>query len=123
MRISAIAVARDRGITPLFFFFQADVIIKNMELSEKEIDELMTLARENHRMLRRMRRNMVWSQIFTFIYWLVILGVAGASYYYLQPYVEKYWSVYQSTMATLEEIKETGGSLSNDIGGLLEKVR
>lgn len=90
---------------------------------QDKLDELLDLTRENNKILRKMRRGMVWSQIFTFLYWLVILGVAGASYYYMKPYVEKYWGVYQSTMTTLEEIKETGGSLSTDIKGALEKVQ
>ncbi|MDO8521457.1 MAG: hypothetical protein Q7S52_05055 [bacterium] len=94
-----------------------------MELNQQEIDELLKLTRDNNRMLHRMRRSMVWSQIFTFLYWMVILGSIGASYYYLQPYITKYWDIYQSTMKTLNEIQATGSSLSSDLSGLLEKAR
>lgn len=92
-------------------------------MSENEINELLTLTRDNNRMLRKMRRSMVWSQIFTFLYWMVILGALGWSYYYFQPYVVKYWNIYQSTMKTLNEIQATGSSLSSDLSGLLEKAR
>ncbi|HXK31844.1 MAG TPA: hypothetical protein VJZ94_03965, partial [Candidatus Paceibacterota bacterium] len=94
-----------------------------MELSEKEINELLELTRDNNRMLHRMRRNMIWSKIFTFLYWMVILGVMGASYYFLQPYVTKYWDVYQSTMKTLEGVQQTGSTFQRDISVLLEKAQ
>ena len=35
-----------------------------------KIDEILDLTRENNRILRTMHRRMLWSQIFTFIYWL-----------------------------------------------------
>jgi len=94
-----------------------------MELSEKEINELLELTRDNNRMLHRMRRSMIWSKIFTFLYWMVILGVMGASYYFLQPYVTKYWDVYQSTMKTLEGVQQTGSTFQRDISVLLEKAQ
>lgn len=82
--------------------------------------ELLDLTRENNRILRSMHRRMLWSQIFTFLYWLVILGVMGWSYYYLQPYLDKYWNAYQTMTKTLNNF-EGGGKM--DIQGLLEKVK
>ena len=82
-----------------------------MEMSEREkIDELLELERDNNRILRKMRRGMAWGQFFTFLYWLVILGGVGASYFYLEPYVTKYWNVYQSAVKTLENVQKTANS-------------
>ena len=95
-----------------------------MELSDHEkTDEILALTRDNNRILHRMRRNMVWGHVFTFLYWLVILGGIGWSYYYLDPYITRYWDVYQSMMQTLDSIQQNGSSLSSDLRGLLEKAR
>lgn len=95
-----------------------------MELTEHDkMDELLKLERDNNHILHKMRRGMIWSQIFTFFYWMVILGSIGWSYYYLQPYITKYWNTYQSMMKTLDSVEKTGQSFSNNLNGLLEKAR
>ncbi|OGZ06393.1 MAG: hypothetical protein A2942_01030 [Candidatus Lloydbacteria bacterium RIFCSPLOWO2_01_FULL_50_20] len=90
---------------------------------QRKIDELLKLEKENNSMLRRMRRSMVWSQIFTAFYWLVILGALGWSYYYLQPYITQYWNAYQSAIKTLHEIGEQGKTLPANLQEVLDKVR
>lgn len=95
-----------------------------MELDEhQKIDELLRLERDNNRMLHRMHRGMIWGHFFTFFYWLVVLGSIGASYYYLEPYITKYWNTYQSAVKTLNDVEKAGKSLQGNLGGLLEKVR
>lgn len=84
-----------------------------------KMTELLDLTRENNRILRSMHRRMLWSQIFTFLYWMVILGVMGWSYYYLQPYLDKYWGAYQQMTKTLSNFENS----SNSLQGLLEKVK
>ena len=93
------------------------------EIDGEKIDELLKLTRENNSMLTSMRRRMLWSQFFTYIYWLVIIGAMGWSYYFLQPYLEKYWEVYQRMSTQLAGIESGGISLPADLKGLLEKVR
>ncbi|HEY9585301.1 MAG TPA: hypothetical protein VJJ02_01755 [Candidatus Paceibacterota bacterium] len=95
-----------------------------MELTEQEkVDELLKLEKDNNHMLHRMRRSMVWSQVFTFLYWLFILGAIGWSYYFFQPYIEKYWGIYQSATKTLEGLQKTGNSLPGELQGILDKAR
>ena len=88
-----------------------------------KFDELLDLTRENNRILRGMRRQMIWSQVFTYIYWLFILGAMGWSYYYFQPYLQKYWDAYQKITKTLNGMEQGGTSIPSDIKGLLDKVR
>ncbi len=95
-------------------------------MAEPEYDklkELLDLARENNRILRGMHRGMIWGQIFTFIYWLFILGAMGWSYYYMQPYITKYWNTFQQASNRLNEIEKNGKAFPSDIQGMLEKVR
>ena len=94
------------------------------ENPEKDkIDELLDLTRENNRILRSMHRRMLWSQVFTFIYWLVILGVAGWSFYYLQPYVTKYMNTYQTILKQIESLDRQSKALPANIQSVFDKVR
>ncbi|MGH7141260.1 MAG: hypothetical protein ACREGH_01325 [Minisyncoccia bacterium] len=69
---------------------------------EKEIKELRQLVEKDlainadtNKMMRQMRRGARWSLFFQILYWLVILGVIGASYYYVSPYVGSVYNVFQ----------------------------
>ena len=94
-----------------------------MASEQERLDELLDLTRENTKILRKMRRNMAWSRLFTFLYWMVILGTIGWSYYLLQPYMVKYWGIYQQVMETLNGVQQTGSSFQKEISVLLEKTR
>lgn len=97
---------------------------ENMDSDNQDkIDELLALEKENNKMLHKMRRSMVWSQVFTFLYWALILGVAGWSYYFIQPYIEKYWGVYQTAMKTMADIQKAGNAIPSNLESLLEKTR
>jgi uncharacterized protein YjgD (DUF1641 family) len=88
-----------------------------------KIDEIYDLVKENNKILRSMHRKQVLGQIMTFFYWLVILGLAGWSYYMLKPYLDKYMSMYQNIMKTLNTMDTAGSDLSTGLQGLLEKVQ
>ncbi len=75
---------------------------------DPEIQELKTLVQKNlevsadtNRAVRGMRRNARIAGFFRIVYWLVIIGVLGASYYfYVAPYVSKLEGVFQQTQNT-----------------------
>ncbi len=90
-----------------------------METGDRDkLDELLDLTRENNKILRSMHRRFVWGQVFTVLYWLVILGVAGWAYVYFQPYVAQYLDIYKTVMTTLEGIQEKSQSIP-DFGSIL----
>jgi membrane protein required for beta-lactamase induction len=93
------------------------------EYNGSKIDELLDLTKENNRMLRSMHRRMIWSQIFSYIYWLIILGSLGWSYYYLQPYIAQSLDAYQTLTSSLSTMQDQSKSFPSDLQGLLEKVR
>lgn len=94
------------------------------ENPEKDkLDEMLELTRENNRILRSMHRRMLWSQIFTFFYWLIILGVAGWSFYFLQPYMTKYINTYQTIMKQIDSLDKQTKALPGNIQSVLDKVR
>ena len=87
------------------------------QFHEDKIDELLDLTRENNKILRSMHRRMLWSQLFTFFYWLIILGIAGSAYYFAQPYIQKYFHTYQVMINVLDKVDPT------NIQGILDKVK
>jgi hypothetical protein len=93
------------------------------ELGHDKLDQLLELTKENNRILRSMHRRMIWSQVFSYIYWLIILGSIGWSYYYLQPYISKYMDTYQTIMSSLNTMETQSKSFPSDLQGLLEKVQ
>ena len=93
------------------------------EFAHDKIDEILDLTRENNRILRSMHRRMLWSQIFTFVYWLIILGIAGWSFYFLHPYMKKYLHSYVVIMKSLDSIDQGGKSLPANLQGILDKVK
>jgi hypothetical protein len=95
-------------------------------MAENEFDrmnELLELTRENNRILRSMHRKQVLGQIATFLYWLVILGVAGWSYYYFKPYMEQYMDMYQNITKSLQSVGDVGSKLPSDIDSLLNNLK
>ncbi len=101
--------------------------MKDMAISEEsahdKLDEVLELVRENNQILRTMHRRMLWSQIFTFVYWVIILGIAGWAYYYFQPYVERYIHTYQAIVGNLEALDSQGTDFPSELKSLLDKVK
>ena len=87
------------------------------QFHDDKIDELLDLTRENNKILRSMHRRMLWSQLFTFFYWLIILGVAGSAYYLAQPYLQKYIHSYQVMLNIF------GSMDPAHMQGILDKVK
>ncbi len=59
-----------------------------METEEQEmLERVLKLSEQNNRILRGMRREATWSRIFHILYWVLIIGVSVASYYYIKPYL------------------------------------
>ncbi len=76
------------------------------ELAElkEEIAELKEATHETNRMVHKMRRSQRWHTIFQIVWWLTIVGVTGAAYYYyIQPYVDRAVQTYQSVQDSAQK--------------------
>jgi hypothetical protein len=71
---------------------------------DADIDELRSLVKKNleltqetHRIVRGMRSAARWGRFFSVVWWLIIIGLSAASYYYfVQPYVQQVQTAYDS---------------------------
>jgi len=75
------------------------------------LKETAELVRENHKILKSMRRSARFASFLRFIYWAVILGGVVASYYYIKPYIDPIINGYQSIQENIQTVKDTAGNL------------
>ncbi len=62
---------------------------------KQEVEELKEISADTNRLMHSMRRSQRWHTIFQIVWWLTIVGITGAAYYYyVQPYVEQVMSTY-----------------------------
>lgn len=73
------------------------------ELVEKNV----AIAEDTNRLVRGIQRRARWGILFQIIWWLTILGISGATYYYyLQPYVQKVQDAYGQVQTGTQQAKE-----------------
>lgn len=70
--------------------------------------ELLTksikLAEENNKMLRGMRRSARFASFLRIVYWLIILGAAFGTYYFVQPYLDAVIKSYTQMQKNVEAV-------------------
>ena len=55
------------------------------------LEETHALVRENHRMLRSVRRHQIITDFGKFILWLIVLGIAAYYYFFsVKPVIDRY---------------------------------
>jgi Ni,Fe-hydrogenase I cytochrome b subunit len=60
-----------------------------MEPDERKmLERLLHLSEHNNRILRHIRREMLFHRFARLFYWILILAVSIAGYYYVKPYIE-----------------------------------
>ncbi|MBI3888938.1 hypothetical protein HY311_04090 [Candidatus Nomurabacteria bacterium] len=64
--------------------------------SQKLLEDTFALEQENNKMLRSMKRSMLWARIMSVLYWVLIIGISVGAFYFLQPYVDQVVKTYGS---------------------------
>lgn len=86
----------------------------------RKLDEIYALAKENNRLLHKMRRAAFWSRVWRFLWILVVLGVPVLLYYYfLQPYVGQFFNAYSQIQDGAQKVE--GYQLPPEFKQLLER--
>jgi hypothetical protein len=71
---------------------------------EDKDEEILNLLKENNEILRSIRRRQHWQTVGSVMYWLVIGGVALASYHFAQPYIQNMLDTYATVQAGIDKI-------------------
>ena len=88
------------------------------EDSQKMLKDTYELARENNKMLRGIRRSQNIASFMRLVYWLIIIGITAGSFYFLQPYLNKAISLYNSVSGMQQKFNPSNSDISN----LLKKL-
>ena len=68
---------------------------------KRMLEKVMQMTEQNNRILRKMRREVLWGRFFHFIYWVLIIGIAVVSYYYIKPYLGSL----DNALQTIDKVK------------------
>ena len=85
-------------------------------MDEQKLEEMYKLTRENHAMLRSMRRSAFIGGAFKLVWWILILVVLPyITWLYLQPYLD-------TIMAQYQTIQEQSGAFSSQASELQKQM-
>ena len=89
-----------------------------MTPEERELlNKSITLAEENNKMLRSIRRSARFSSVLRAIYWLIILGTAFGAYYFIKPFIDPVVKSYNGMQQSIENVKNITNNLPGWLGG------
>ena len=88
----------------------------------KKLDEVYELTRENHDMLKKVRRVQKNAMLIRVLYWFVIVAMALGAFYYIKPYIENLISVYTNTTDTFSNLEQNIPDVGN-INELLKQIQ
>jgi hypothetical protein len=71
----------------------------------EQMARLLLLTEENNKYLHKLYRAHMWRTIWSVSYWVVIIGVTFGAYYFLQPYLDQFGSVYGTLKSQVERIQ------------------
>lgn len=72
--------------------------------SKELLQKTFALAEENNKILHKMRRSQMIASVIRVFYFIIIIGIAVGSFYFLQPYIDKGINLYNSLSATGQKL-------------------
>lgn len=78
-----------------------------MNSEERELlERTLRISEENNKILRGMRRAGRLATGFRIFYWLVIIGLGFGTYYFIEPYVKQFNTVYSQFDSTIKNFRK-----------------
>lgn len=79
----------------------------DIEELKGEVEELKALTQDTNRIVHGMRRGQRWRTLFSVVWWVAIVAVSGATYYYyVQPYVEEIMKGYDNAKGFQVQVQD-----------------
>lgn len=78
--------------------------------SKKLLQEAVELSRDNHAMLKKLRRSQKNAHMWKTIYWVVAIALTYAAYVKIKPYIIEVTNAYNQAQSQLDSIKNFGNS-------------
>jgi len=87
--------------------------------SKQLLQDTFNLTEENNKMLQKVRGVQKRETLLHFFKFIIIVGIAFGSFYFIEPYLDKLMSLYNSVSGTAESVKNVSDGFS--LKNLLEK--
>ena len=71
--------------------------------SKKLLEETFRLAQENNNMLHKVRSVQKWANLWSLLKVLLIIGIALGSFYFLEPFVNKFISIWNNVSGSQQQ--------------------
>ncbi len=79
--------------------------------NEEKLDAIYEMTLENHEVLKTIRRQQYMATAGRLLYWLLVLGFVGGTYFYLRPVID----VMAANSAKLKETLQQIGQLKDQM--------
>ena len=87
-----------------------------MEQEDRErLKRVLELAENNGKILKKMRSTMRWGRVLESIYWIVIVGIAAGSFYFLQPFLLSIQGTYKTLQEGVENVRESFQGMQDEV--------
>lgn len=60
------------------------------------LEKNLEVSKENNALLKKIWGSIKINRFFTLLHWILIIGITLGAYYYVQPYIENFLSLYKS---------------------------
>jgi len=91
------------------------------------LNENLEVSKETLKITKKMNRARVWGSVFSFLKWVVIIGVSVGSFYYIEPMLQKTLETLTGAMDEINQVKKVGESIgganNKAVQDLLKKVQ
>lgn len=75
------------------------------EESKKLLEEIREFAQENNEMLRNVRGVQKRQAFFQILHWLIVIGIAIGTLYFIQPYIDQFQNFIKEISLTIDKFK------------------
>ncbi len=79
------------------------------DLSEQKIQKILELSESNNRLLRSIKRSILWGRIIHTAYWIIIIGASVGAFYFLKPYISQLEDLYGGLKSGASSVQGVGG--------------
>ena len=72
------------------------------------IEDNLELSKQNHKMLKKLLSYRRLEALYSIVKWVIVIGFALYSFYYLQPYLEQLLEVYENVSGVVDTFPKFG---------------
>lgn len=83
--------------------------------TREKIDRVLELVEENNELLHKMHRSARFAFFIRVAYWTILILLSLGAFYFIQPYIEKIFSITSDARSDLSDISKTANTITNTL--------